>query len=804
MKNTTATTELDLLCINTIRTLSLDAVQKAQSGHPGLPLGAAPMAYVLWTRFLRHNPGNPKWENRDRFLLSAGHGSMLLYSLLYLTGYDLSLDEIKNFRQWGSKTPGHPENVLTPGVEITTGPLGQGFANGVGMAMGAAHLAAKFNRDEFPLIDHHVYAIASDGDLMEGVASEAASLAGHLKLGKLIYLYDDNHVTIEGFTDLAFTEDVPKRFEAYGWHTSTVEDGNDLDAIEAAIREAQSVGTKPSLISVKTTIGYGMPTAGTRKAHSDPPGEEAVRETKRHLGWPEDKQFYVPEEALAHFRKAIETGAKQEQEWQALVQKYEQQHPEPGRNWRSIMHGELPEGWEDHLPTFVDAKPMATRVASGEVINALAPQLPMLIGGSADLGVSNNTDIKGSGDFEPGTYNGRILHFGVREHAMGSTLTGMSLNGGLIPFGGTFLTFSDYMRPAIRLAALSEVQVIYVFTHDSVGLGEDGPTHQPVEHLAALRAIPNLFVIRPADPAEVSEAWRLAILRRHAPTALALTRQKVALIDRNRFASAKGLRRGGYILAEAEKTVGGDPHDRAVSGGDRASVSTPELILLATGSEVGLAMEARETLQREGVPTRVVSLPCWELFEEQPEDYRNEVLPPSVSNRLAIEAGVRQGWDRYVGQLGDVISIDRFGASAPGDVALRELGFNLDNVLQHARKLLSSSKFKMKIAVGADHGGYPLNERVIEELRAMGNEIIDFGTHDGSQPDDYPDYALQIGKAVQRGKAEIGILICGSGVGASVAANKLHGVAPPSAATLTQAINPANMTIATYYVWGLA
>ena len=678
-ENTTPTPELDQLCINTIRTLSLDAVQKAESGHPGLPLGAAPMAYVLWTRFLRHNPKNPKWENRDRFLLSAGHGSMLLYSLLYLTGYDLSLDEIKNFRQWGSKTPGHPEYRLTPGVEITTGPLGQGFANGVGMAMGAAHLAAKFNKEDFPLIDHYVYAIVSDGDLMEGVASEAASLAGHLKLGKLIYLYDDNNVTIEGFTSLAFSEDVPKRFEAYGWHTLTVEDGNDLAAIENAIRDAQSIGTKPSLISVKTVIGYGMPTAGTRKAHSDAPGEEAVRETKRHLGWPEDKQFYVPDEALAHFREAIERGARHESEWQASVQEYEEKHPELGRTWRSIIKGELPDGWEKHLPAFKDAKPMATRAASGEVINALAPQLPMLIGGSADLGVSNNTDIKGGGDFEAGSYQGRILHFGVREHAMGSTLSGISLNGGLIPFGGTFLTFSDYMRPAIRLAALSEVQVIYVFTHDSIGLGEDGPTHQPIEHLAALRAIPHLFVIRPADPAEVSEAWRIAILRRHAPTALALTRQKVPLIDRTRFASAEGLRCGAYILAEAENI-------RTGSGSDR--VTSPQLIIIATGSEVSLALEAREKLQADGVPSRVVSMPCWELFEEQPEEYRHEILPPAVTARLAVEAGVGQGWDRYVGPHGDIICLNRFGGSAPGDVAMRELGFNVENVLQHARALI--------------------------------------------------------------------------------------------------------------------
>ena len=662
------TPELDQLCINTIRTLAIDAVQKANSGHPGLPLGAAPMAYVLWTKFMRFNPKNPKWHNRDRFLLSAGHGCMLLYALLYLTGYELSLDEIKNFRQWGSKTPGHPEYGLAPGVEITTGPLGQGFANGVGMAMGGAHLAAKFNQKNFSLIDHYVYAIVSDGDLMEGVASEAASLAGHLKLGKLIYLYDDNHVTIEGFTDLAFSEDVPKRFESYGWHTSTVADGNDLAAIEAAIRDAQSVADRPSLISVKTTIGYGMPTAGTRKAHSDAPGEDAVRETKRHLGWPEDKQFYIPEEALTHFRSAIDRGAKYEKEWNELVSEYGKKHEDLGRLWQQTMSGELPADWEKHLPTFDNAEAMATRVASGKVINALAPHMPMLIGGSADLGVSNNTDIKDGGSFEAGSYDGRILHFGVREHAMGATMTGMSLNGGLIPFGGTFLTFSDYMRPAIRLACLSEVQVIYVFTHDSIGLGEDGPTHQPIEHLAALRAIPHLFVVRPADVHEVREAWRLAILRRAAPTALALTRQKVPLIDRKKFASAEGSRRGAYVLADADGAA--------------------QLILIATGSEVSLALDAREQLQQSGIAARVVSMPCVELFEEQSQDYRDEVLPPSVTARLSIEAGVGQGWDRYVGAKGDKICLERFGASAPGEVVLKNLGFNVDNVVKHARALL--------------------------------------------------------------------------------------------------------------------
>jgi len=672
--------ELDQLSINTIRALTIDAVQKAKSGHPGLPLGAAPMAYVLWTKFMRYNPRNPKWENRDRFLLSAGHGCMLLYSLLYLTGYDLPLDEIKNFRQWGSKTPGHPENVLTPGVEITTGPLGQGFANGVGLAMGAAHLAAKFNQKDFPIIDHYVYAIVSDGDLMEGVAAEAASLAGHLKLGKLIYLYDDNRVTIEGFTDLAYSDNVPKRFESYGWHTSVVEDGNDLNAIEAMIRDAQSITDRPSLISVKTTIGYGMPTAGTRKAHSDPPGEEAVRETKRHLNWPEDKQFYVPDEVLAHYRQAIDRGEQDENLWNQMVKRFAAKHQDLGKLWQQTISGELPANWEQHLPSFDDAEAIATRVASGKVINALAPHLPMLIGGSADLGVSNNTDIKDGGDFEAGSYERRIIHFGVREHAMGATMTGMALNGGLIPYGGTFLTFSDYMRPSIRLACLSEVQVIYVFTHDSVGLGEDGPTHQSVEHLAALRNIPHLFVIRPADVHEVREAWRLAILRRHAPTALALTRQKVPLIDRQKFSAAEGLRQGGYILAEATRAEVGTASDK-----DRVD---PKLILIATGSEVGLALEARDQLQADGIPTRVVSMPCTELFDEQSSDYKDEVLPPSITARLAIEAGVRGGWDRYAGPKGDVVCLDRFGASAPGDVALKNLGFNVENVVTRARSLL--------------------------------------------------------------------------------------------------------------------
>ncbi len=667
-------TDLDQLCINTIRTLSLDAVQKANSGHPGLPLGMAPTAYVLWTKFLRHNPKNPKWFNRDRFLLSAGHGSMLIYSLLHLTGYDLPLDELKRFRQLHSKTPGHPENVLTPGVEITTGPLGQGFANGVGMGIASAHLAAKFNENGFPIIDHYIYCICSDGDLMEGVSYESASLAGHLKLPNLIYLYDDNKVTIDGPTDLAFSEDVTKRFESCGWHVSEVGDGNDLAAIEQAIKDAQSVTDKPKLIRIKTIIGYGMPKQGTSKAHSDAPGEDAVKETKRNLGWPEDKQFYIPKEVLSHFRQAIKNGAKLEKEWDVLVKRYEKTHGELGKTLRETRTGKLPEGWENSLPKFDNVEAKATRAYSGEVINAIADRVPQMIGGSADLTPSNNTYIKSSGDFQAGKYKNRNIHFGIREHAMGSTMNGMALYGSVIPFGGTFQTFSDYMRPAIRLAAISEVQVIYVFTHDSIGLGEDGPTHQSVEHLAALRAIPNLAVIRPCDAHEVREAWRAALKRSNAPTALALSRQKVALIDRKKFADARGLHKGAYILAEAENKSG-----KAVS---------PKLILIATGSEVGLAMSAREKLNAGGIPTRVVSMPCWEFFETQSAKYKESVFPTKVKARLAVEAGVSLGWAKYIGPAGDTLTVDRFGSSAPAEDVFRDYGFTVENVVKKAKKLI--------------------------------------------------------------------------------------------------------------------
>ena len=669
----TSRANLDQLCINTIRTLSLDAIQKANSGHPGLPLGMAPAAYVLWTKFMRHDPKDPRWFGRDRFLLSGGHGSMLLYSLLHLTGYDLSMDEIKRFRQLGSKTAGHPENILTPGVEVTTGPLGQGFANGVGMGIAQAHMAAKFNKKGFAVADNYIYAICSDGDLMEGVAYEAASVAGHLKLGNLIYLYDDNRITIDGSTDLAFTEDVSKRFEACGWHVLDVADGNDLKAIEAAIKAAQKVKNKPSIIRVHTIIGFGMPKQGTSRAHSDAPGEEAVRETKRNLGMPENKSFYVPKEVATHMRSAVKSGAAMHRDWDKLVAKFEKANPELGAEFAAMRSG-IGTDWEKALPKFDGVEAKATRAYSGDVINAIADALPQLIGGSADLAPSNNTTIKSSGDIQAGKYQNRNIHYGIREHAMGSLMNGMALFGGVVPFGGTFQTFSDYMRPAVRLAALSHIQTIYVFTHDSIGLGEDGPTHQSVEHLAALRAIPNLALIRPCDAHEVREAWRAALKHTDAPTAFALSRQKVALIDRKKYADAKGLHKGAYVLAEAETKAG--------------KATTPKLIIIATGSEVGLAMEAREQLNADGTPTRVVSMPCWEFFDAQTQKYRDDVLPPKITARLAIEAGVSQGWHKYIGTSGDIIAVDKFGTSAPAEDVFRAYGFTVENVIAKAAKLI--------------------------------------------------------------------------------------------------------------------
>jgi transketolase len=665
---------LDQLCINTIRMLAVDAVEKARSGHPGMPMGTAAMAYVLWTRFLKHNPANPQWPDRDRFVLSAGHGSMLLYSLLYLTGYDLSLDELKQFRQWGSRTPGHPEYGMTPGVETTTGPLGQGFANGVGMAIAEAFLAERFNRPGHTIVDHHTYAIVSDGDLMEGVASEAASLAGHLQLGKLIYLYDDNDISIDGSTDLTFTEQVGKRFNAYGWHVQEIADGNDVTAIEAAIDAARAESTKPSLIIVHTHIAYGSPgKQDTAEAHGAPLGAEEVKRTKEFFAWPQEPTFYLPDEAVAHFRTAVERGRAWEAEWQSRFEAYTAAHPDLAAEWQRALRRELPEGWEATLPTFhVEDGAMATRVASGHVLNALAPTIPTLIGGSADLATSNNTLLRGAGEFSPQHRAGRNLYFGVREHGMAAILNGLSLHGGVIPYGATFLIFSDYMRPAIRLAALSGLPVIYVFTHDSVGLGEDGPTHQPIEHLAALRAIPHVTVVRPADANETTVAWRVALTQRHGPVALVLTRQNLPIFDRTQMAPADALQQGAYILLDAEGAA-------------------PDLILIASGSEVLLAVEARKQLAQHGVRARVVSMPSWELFEQQSQAYRHAVLPPSVSKRLAIEAGVPQGWHYYVGPEGDIIGLTRFGASAPGAVAMEKLGLNVANVVARAMKLLGKS-----------------------------------------------------------------------------------------------------------------
>ena len=663
--------DIDDLCINTIRLLSVDAVQKANSGHPGMPMGAAPMAYALWRRFLKHNPQNPHWSDRDRFILSAGHGSMLLYSLLHLTGYDLTLEDLKAFRQWGSKTPGHPEYGHAPGVETTTGPLGQGFANGVGMAIAEQFLAARFNRPGFPIVDHYTYALVSDGDLMEGVSHEAASLAGHLKLGKLIYLYDDNHISIEGSTDITFTENRLARFKAYGWHVQQVEDGNDLKAIRKAIRKAQTEAERPSLIAIRTCIGCGSPNKENKaSAHGEPLGTEEVRLTKENLNWPLEPTFHIPPEAQNVFQKAIKTGRKKEKEWNNLFASYEKAYPELAGEWKQMTAEKLPEGWDQEIPTFpADPKGMATRVASGIVLNALASKVPSLIGGSADLAPSNKTLINGSKDFEAGSYDQRNFHFGVREHGMGSVLNGMALHGGLIPYGGTFLIFSDYMRPSIRLAAMMGLKVIYVFTHDSIGLGEDGPTHQPIEQLAGLRLIPNLTVIRPADANETAEAWRIALKIKAGPIALILTRQNVPTLDRNLMAPANNLAYGAYVL-------------NGIEG------SKYEVILLATGSEVSIALDAREKLKAKGIASRVVSMPSWELFEQQPKEYRERILPSEIKARVAIEAGRTQGWHRYVGEKGAVIGLDHFGASAPYQTLYEKFGLTADHVVEKALELL--------------------------------------------------------------------------------------------------------------------
>jgi len=662
-------TSLDQLSINTIRTLAMDGVQKANSGHPGMPMGMAAAAYVLWTRHLRHNPKNPKWANRDRFVLSAGHGSMLLYSLLFLTGYeDYPLEQLKQFRQWGSLTPGHPESELTPAVETTTGPLGQGFANGVGMAIGVEYLRAHFNRPENEIFDYYIYAICSDGDLMEGVSSEAASLAAHLKLGRLIYLYDDNHISIDGSTSLAFTENPGKRFEAYGWHVQEV-DGNDLEAVDKAIIAAKS-DPRPSLIRTRTVIGFGSPNkAGTAKAHGEPLGVDEVKLAKQNLGWPYEEPFTVPEESLANFRGAIEKGKALEASWQERLETYAKAQPELAAEWKSWATGELPTGWMDAMPQFPPDKPMATREASGKALNAFAKALPMLLGGSADLRPSNNTFLEGMGEFQADNRGGRNFHFGVREHGMGSVMNGMALTRPLIPYGGTFLIFYDYMRPPVRLAAMMGLQVIYVYTHDSIGLGEDGPTHQPVEQLAGLRSVPHMTLIRPADANETAVAWRVAIAHRHGPTALALTRQKLPVFDRTKYASAEGVEKGAYVMGDAP-------------GG------AIDVILIGTGSEVSLCVEAQDALEKEGIRARVVSMPSWTLFDKQSKEYQESVLPAGTTARVAVEAGCALGWSKYVGGKGKVISLERFGASAPYQTILEHLGFTGDNVAAIAKSIL--------------------------------------------------------------------------------------------------------------------
>ncbi|MBW4660917.1 MAG: transketolase [Drouetiella hepatica Uher 2000/2452] len=666
-----ATQSLEELCINSIRFLAIDAIEKAKSGHPGLPMGAAPMAYVLWDKFMRFNPKNPKWFNRDRFVLSAGHGCMLQYALLYLTGYDsVSIEEIKQFRQWGSRTPGHPENFETSGVEVTTGPLGQGIANGVGLAVAEAHLAARFNKPDLTLVDHYTYVIVGDGCNMEGVSGEAASIAGHWGLGKLIVLYDDNHISIDGSTDVAFTEDVSKRFEAYGWHVLHVENGNtDLDAIAQAIESAKAVTDKPTMIKVTTTIGYGSPNkANTAGIHGAALGGDEIKLTRENLGW-NHEPFEIPDDALSHMRKAIERGASYEAEWETTWAQYKTKYPEDAAEFERLISGKLPEGWDKVLPTYTaEDKALATRKHSETCLNKLAPVLPELIGGSADLTHSNLTEIKGFGDFQKGQYQNRNIHFGVREHGMGAICNGIALHGsGLIPYGATFLIFTDYMRAAIRLSALSQAGSIWVMTHDSIGQGEDGPTHQPIETIASLRAIPNLTVIRPADGTECSGAYKMAIEYAHQarPTLMAFSRQNLPNYSTT---SIEGVAKGAYAVVDCE--------------------GTPDIILIGTGSELSLCVKAAETLTGEGKKVRVVSMPSWELFEEQDAVYRESVLPKAVTKRLSVEAGTSFGWTKYVGTEGDCVSIDRFGASAPGGVCMEKFGFTVDNVLAKAKALL--------------------------------------------------------------------------------------------------------------------
>jgi transketolase len=661
--------KFDDLAINTIRFLAVDAVQKANSGHPGMPMGCAPIAYALYSKYMNHNPSNPKWYNRDRFVLSAGHGSMLLYSMLHLCGYEVSLDDLKSFRQWGSITPGHPEYHLTPAVETTTGPLGQGFANAVGMAIAQEYLSAMFNKDDIKLIDHFIYGICSDGDLMEGVSHEAASLAGHLKLGSLIFFYDDNGISIDGSTDLAFTEDVGKRFEAYNWHVQYIDDVNNIEAIENAITNAKK-DKRPSIIVTNTHIGYGSPNKqDTAEAHGSPLGEEEIILTKKNLGWLENEKFLIPAEVQNFFDEVKRKGEEKEEEWNKLLKKYSDKYPGDANLFIDLMNGNYGEEWKTKLPVFKDeGKKIATRAGSGKALNAIASSLPSLIGGSADLAPSNNTMLKDYPVFSAGNYSGRNFHFGVREHGMASILNGMALYGGVIPYGGTFLIFSDYARPAIRLGALSGIRPIYVFTHDSIGLGEDGPTHQPVEHLASLRAIPKVVVIRPADVNETSFAWQAAIEHKGSPVVLALTRQGLPVLDQDKYPSAKNLLKGAYVLKD--------------SNGE------PELIIMASGSEVSISLAAAEKLEASGIKVRVVSFPSWELFEIQSSEYKNEVFPASVKARISVEAGVKQGWEKYLGDYGEAVSIERFGASAPLNIIMEKYGFTPDHIVEAAKNVL--------------------------------------------------------------------------------------------------------------------
>ncbi len=663
---------LDQLCVNTIRTLSMDAVQAANSGHPGMPMGMADVAYVLWNQFLKHNPSNPKWFDRDRFVLSAGHGSMLLYSLLHLYGYDMPLDEIKKFRQLGSITPGHPEYGMTPGVETTTGPLGQGFATGVGMAMAERFMAETFNKDSHNLIDHYTYAIVSDGDLMEGISHEAASLAGHLKLSKLIYLYDSNKITIDGSTDLAFSDDSKKRFEAYGWDVQVI-DGHDHKQIEEAIEKARHTDT-PSLIECKTKIGYGSPNKeGTADSHGSPLGEEEIKLTKQQLGWEFDEPFYIPDEVLEHMRSAVKEGEKTEAEWKELLSDYEKVFPDDGVNFKMFVNRDLPKDWDEILPVFeASEKGPASRASSGKVLNAIADHIFNLVGGSADLTGSNKTDLDGKGIFTPEDYSGRYIHYGVREHAMGAALNGLALHGGVIPYGGTFLVFSDYNKPAIRIAALSHIPAIHVFTHDSIGLGEDGPTHQPIEHLASLRATPNVCVLRPADANETAYCWQAAIENDSGPSLLVLTRQNLPTLDRSKYGDVKGTLKGAYILKEG-------------------SGNNPDLIVMATGSEVTIALEGASKLEEKGISTRVVSMPSWELFEKQDKSYRDQILPPEITKRISIEAASTLGWHKWTGSEGVTIGIDRFGESAPFEEVYEKLGITSDRVVEEGLKLTNVS-----------------------------------------------------------------------------------------------------------------